>query len=74
MIPCPGLIPIGYRDPGPFAPDADEKHAMIGTFFNLTPEMHDRMVAAAREVNVPISQFCRTAIGAFLADMEDDRR
>lgn len=76
-----GLVinnPAAFRDAlrkmNGYQRSPEEKEPMIGTFFNLTPEMHDRMVAAARDVNVPISQFCRTALGAFLADMEDTPR
>lgn len=50
-----------------------ERKPMIGTTFNASPEFYDRLQTTAKECGVSVSQFCRTAIGSFMADMEDRR-
>lgn len=62
------LVP-NLRD---WTPDG-EKAPLMSVMFSVTPEMYDRLRATAKEANVPVSAFCRTAVGAFLADMEGDR-
>jgi hypothetical protein len=52
-------------------PPIFEKQPMIGTFINLAPDVHDRMKSAALECGVPMSEFCRTAISAYLETLEE---
>ena len=50
----------------------DEGHKPnVPVFFTVPPELHDAIAGTAKEIGIPVSEFCRTALKAFLADLEE---
>ena len=50
----------------------DEGHKPnVPVFFTAPPELHDAIAGTAKEIGIPVSEFCRTALKAFLADLEE---
>ena len=50
----------------------DEGHKPnVPVFFTAPPELHDAIAGTAEEIGIPVSEFCRTALKAFLADLEE---
>ena len=51
-----------------------DKAPMIGTFINLSAELHDDAVNTAAECGASLSGFCREAVRFYLEHLENEAR